>query len=46
MEDKSSYDIQVAVQSKNEHDTQVLARLGKKSVLKVDAMSPTEKVKH
>ena len=44
MEEKSSYDIQVAVQSKNEHDTQVLARLGKKSVLKVDTTSCTEEV--
>ena len=46
MEDKSSYDIQVAVQSINEHDTQVLARLGKKSILKVDATSSTEEVKN
>lgn len=46
MEEKSSYDIQVAVKSKNEHDTQVLARLGKKSVLKVDAVSCTKKVKN
>lgn len=35
MEEKSSHDVQLAVHSKNEHDSQVLARLGKKSVLKV-----------
>ena len=46
MEEKSIHDIQIAVQSKNEHDTQVLARLGKKSVLKVDATSSTEEVKN
>ena len=35
MEEKSPHDVQEIVLSKNERDTQALARLGKKSVLKV-----------
>ena len=44
--EKSQYDVQVEVQSKDEQDTMVLARLGKKSVLKVGRSYPARESSH